>query len=86
MQASLEPTVEQPTAVASAEACQRSATMFTHRASISAVIGYSSLSIRFLSAQSSISRPACGSMNVVTNVARFRRELPSSISSSVIRR
>ena len=56
--------------------------MFTQRASISAVCGYSSLSIMFLSKHSAISLCACGSIHVVTNVATFRRAFPSSISSS----
>ena len=56
--------------------------MLTQRISSSAVCGYSSLSIMFLSKHSAISRSACGSIQVVTKVARFRRALPSSISSS----
>jgi hypothetical protein len=56
--------------------------MLTQRVSISAVWGYSSLSIMFLSRHSAISDLACGSIHVVTNVARFRRALPSIISSS----
>ena len=56
--------------------------MFTQRISSSAVCGYSSLSIMFLSEHSAISRAACGSIHVLTNVAMFRRALPSSISSS----
>ena len=56
--------------------------MLTQRISSSAVCGYSSLSIMFLSKHSAIRRSACGSIHVVTNVARFSRALPSSISSS----
>lgn len=56
--------------------------MATQRRSSSAVCGYSSLSIMFLSTHSSIRARASGSMEVVTKVARFRRALPSSISSS----
>ncbi len=56
--------------------------MFTQRRSSSAVCGYSSLSIMFLSAHSAISTRACGSIQVVTKVARFSRAFPSSISSS----
>ncbi len=82
MHASLEPVVEQPTADRGSGACHRSASIVTHRCSSSAVRGYSSLSIMFLSRHSAISTPACGSIHVVTNVARFSRELPSSISSS----
>ena len=59
--------------------------MFTHRRSISAVCGYSSLSIMFLSATFAISVPAGGGIHVVTNVARFSRALPSSSSSLEIR-
>jgi hypothetical protein len=36
----------------------------------------------FLAEQSAISRSASGSIHVVTNVARLRRALPSSMSSS----
>ena len=82
--ASLEPVVEQPVAVAAEGACQRSLRMLTHRISSSAVCGYSSLSIMFLSRQAPISSRACGSIHVVTKVARLRRALPSSISSSLI--
>ena len=49
MQASLDPVVEVPTASVASGAFQRSAMMFTQRRSISAVCGYSSLSIMFLS-------------------------------------
>ena len=58
--------------------------MFTQRISISAVSGYSSLSIMFLSKHSAISFSACGSIQVVTKVATLSRALPSSISSSWI--
>ena len=56
--------------------------MLTQRVSISAVCGYSSLSIMFLSKHSAMSFSACGSIHVVTNVATLRRAFPSSISSS----
>ena len=56
--------------------------MFTQRDSSSAVCGYSSLSIMFFSRHSVISTCASGSIQVVTNVARFSRALPSSNSSS----
>ena len=82
MQASLEPVVEQPTASSATGACQRRDSMFTQRSSISAVCGYSSLSIMFLSKVSAMSLSAWGSIQVVTKVARFRRALPSSMSSS----
>ena len=64
-------------------ACQRSASMCTQRASISADCGYSSLSIMFLSMhlRHQLGRPR-GSDHVWQKVARFWRELPSSISSS----
>ena len=84
--ASLDPIVETPTASVSSGAWNRCATMFTQRRSISAVCGYSSLSIMFLSKASAISLSASGSIHVVTNVARLRRELPSSSSSSWINR
>src|SRR5215208_7805905 len=78
--ASLEPVVEQPTPWSGP--CHSRLSMLTHRISSSAVCGYSSLSIMFLSRHSAISASACGSIHVVTNVATFRRALPSSISSS----
>ena len=86
--ASLEPIVEAPTESASGSsgAWNRCATMFTQRRSISAVCGYSSLSIMFLSNASAIRRSASGSIHVVTNVARLSRELPSRSSSSWISR
>ena len=80
--ASLEPVVEQPVASSAAGAFQRLARMLTQRISISAVCGYSSLSIMFLSKHSAMSFSACGSIHVDTNVATFRRALPSSMSSS----
>ena len=91
MTASLDPTVETPVALdgsssRSPSAWNRSATMHTQRDSIAAVAGYSSLSIMFLSNVSAISFSACGSIHVVTNVARFNRELPSSINSSWMKR
>jgi len=84
MTASLDPIVEAP--IGGPGALNRLLTMLTQRRSISAVCGYSSLSIMFLSKDSAIRRSACGSIHVVTNVARFRRLLPSSSSSSWIRR
>ncbi len=80
--ASLEPVVDVPVAFASSGAFHSWAIIRTQRPSIAAVCGYSSLSIMFLSAVSANSRRASSSMYVVTNVARFCRELPSSISSS----
>jgi hypothetical protein len=84
MHASLDPVVEQPVAFSGSGACHRSARIDTQRRSISAVCGYSSLSIMFLSTLSAISWDACGSIHVVTKVARFSRALPSSSSSSWI--
>ena len=63
-------------------ACHRSASMCTQRASISAVCGYSSLSIMFLLTESAIRARSSGSAHVWQNVARFWRALPSSITSS----
>jgi hypothetical protein len=90
MHASLDPVVEQPVDPAwpasgapdMAGACHRSARMATQRRSSSAVCGYSSLSIMFLLRHSAMSTSACGSIHVVTNVARFCRALPSRMSSS----
>src|SRR5829696_3440365 len=82
MAASLEPVVEHPVAELVSGEFQRRLSMLTQRISSSAVWGYSSLSIMFLSKHSAISFSACGSIHVVTNVARFRRALPSSMSSS----
>ncbi len=82
MAASLEPVVEQPVASSWPGEPHRSDRMFTHRISSSAVCGYSSLSIMFLSKVSAISRAAWGSIHVVTKVARFRRAFPSTMSSS----
>ena len=83
MQASLEPVVEVPTVSCASGACQRSPSMFTQRSSSSAVCGYSSLSIMFLSYVCAISRAISGSSHVWQKVARLRRELPSTISSSL---
>ncbi|MEJ7584428.1 MAG: hypothetical protein WKF43_10165 [Acidimicrobiales bacterium] len=81
MAASLDPVVEQPVA-SPPGACHSRPNIDTHRRSSSAVWGYSSLSIMFLSMQASMSALASGSIHVVTKVARLRRALPSSISSS----
>src|SRR5215211_6310399 len=82
MAASLDPVVEHPVASSVLGEFQRRLSMLTQRISSSAVWGYSSLSIMFLSKVSAISLSACASMCVVTKVARFRRALPSSMSSS----
>ena len=60
MQASEDPMAEVPTVLAAPGACHRSASMCTQRASISAVCGYSSLSIRFLLIDSAMSREEFG--------------------------
>ncbi len=77
--ASLDPIVEQPSAGEPLGAFHKAASMFTQRTSSSAVCGYSSLSIMFLSRHSAISRSASGSIHVVTNVARLSRAFPSSM-------
>jgi hypothetical protein len=82
--ASLEPVVDVPVASSASGEFQSRLSMLTHRASSSAVAGYSSLSIMFLSNVSSMSRRASGSIHVLTNVARLSLALPSSISSSWI--
>src|SRR5215213_9518364 len=82
MAASLEPVVEHPVAWSVLGEFHRRLSMLTQRISSSAVWGYSSLSIMFLSKASAISFSASGSIHVVTNVARLRRALPSSMSSS----
>ena len=80
MMASDEPMVDTPTP--SSGAWKSRDTMLMQRFSISAVCGYSSLSIMFLAKHSVISFSAWGSIQVVTKVARLSRALPSSSSSS----
>ena len=82
MHASDEPIAEAPTVFVASGAFHRSAIMWTHRRSISAVWGYSSLSIMFLLTESAIRPITSGSTQVWQKVARFWRALPSSISSS----
>src|SRR4249919_364543 len=82
MHASDEPMAEAPMVLAASGAFHRSAIMCTHRRSISADCGYSSLSIMFLLTDSAIKARTSGSTHVWQNVARFWRALPSSISSS----
>ena len=65
-------------------AFHRSASIWTQRRSISAVWGYSSLSIMFLLMERSISWWTSASSHVWQKVARFWRALPSSSSSSEI--
>ena len=79
MQASDEPMAEAPTVLAASGAFHRSASMCTQRDSISAVCGYSSLSIMFLLTDSAIRARTSGSTHVWQNVARFCRALPSSM-------
>ena len=78
--ASEEPIVETPTP--SSGAWKSREIMLMQRFSISAVCGYSSLSIMFFAKHSVISFSACGSIQVVTKVARLSRALPSRSSSS----
>ena len=73
---------EAPTVLAASGAFHRSAIMCTHRRSISADCGYSSLSIMFLLIDMAIRPRTSGSSHVWQNVARFWRELPSRINSS----
>ena len=80
--ASLDPVVEHPVGSAAPGAFQSRLSMATQRDSSSAVCGYSSLSIMFLSTHSAMSFSACGSIQVVTKVATLSRAFPSSISSS----
>ncbi len=82
MHASDDPMAEHPTAPPSSGAFHRSASIWTHRRSISAVCGYSSLSIMFLLIDRSISWWTSSSSHVWQKVARFWRALPSSRSSS----
>ena len=82
MQASDDPMPDAPMVLAASGAFHRSASMCTHRRSISAVWGYSSLSIMFLSMHRSIRAWTSGSSQVWQKVARFWREFPSSINSS----
>ena len=60
MQASEEPMAEAPTVLAASGAFHRSASMCTHRRSISAVCGYSSRSIMFLLIDSAIRAKSLG--------------------------
>ena len=82
MQASEDPMADEAAVLAASGAFQRSAIMCAARRSISAVCGYSSRSIMLVSMASSMSWWTSGSSQVWQNVARFWRELPSSISSS----
>src|SRR5271167_2910925 len=84
MQASEDPMAEQPTGSSVVGAFHRWDRMETQRRSISAVWGYSSLSMRFLSIQTSINLWTSGSSHVWQKVARFWRALPSRSNSSEI--
>src|SRR5580658_3058115 len=64
MQASDDPTAEVPTVLIASGACHNSASMCTQRFSISAVCGYSSLSIMFLLTDSAIRASISGSAQV----------------------
>ena len=91
MHASDDPIAEVPTASWVSGAFQRSASMWTQRRSISAAVGYSSLSIRFLLIERAMSFMTSSDSHVWQKVARFWCALPSrSISrltiSKVIRR
>src|ERR1035441_7727451 len=76
MHASDEPMAEHPRAPPSFGPFHRSASIWTQRRSISAVWGYSSLSIMFLLIDRSISRWTSSSSQVWQKVARFWRALP----------
>jgi hypothetical protein len=80
MIASDEPWVRAP--VVSPGAWNRSASIRMQRCSISAVRGYSAWSMKLRCRFSAMIRWACGSIQVVTNVARFRAGSPSSAMSS----
>src|SRR6202034_1609245 len=80
--ASLDPVVEHPIALAAFGEFHKSASMCTQRDSSSAICGYSSLSIMFLSRHSSMSLRISGSTHVWQKVATFCREFPSSNNSS----
>ena len=82
MQASDDPMVDVPMAVCGSGARHSRARIRQQRSSISAVAGYSSLSIMFLSKDSAYRRPAASSIQVPTKVARLSRAFPSSIASS----
>ena len=84
MIASDDPCVRAP--VVSPGALNRLASMRMQRCSISAVCGYSAWSMKFRCRFSATIRLASGSIQVVTNVARLRIGIPSSTSSSPIRR
>ncbi len=79
MIASDEPMVPTPTEPRGSGALNRSASMCTHASSINEAAGYSSWSMWFLRSVSWISCSASGSIQVVTNEARFSVSRPSSM-------
>jgi hypothetical protein len=68
--------LEMPVNIVQEKVCHITAKSLFDRSSGSAVWGYSSLSIMFLSNVSAINSRASGSIQVVTNVARFKRAFP----------
>ena len=80
MIASDDPWVRAP--VVSPGAWKRSASIRMQRCSISAVRGYSAWSMKLRWRFAAMICWACGSIHVVTNVARFRAGSPSSARSS----
>src|SRR6478735_2071040 len=80
MIASEDPWVRAP--VVSPGAWKRSASIRIQRCSISAVRGYSAWSMKFRCRFAAMICWACGSIHVVTKVARFRAGSPSSARSS----
>ena len=80
MIASDEPIVATPTTLALSGALNRSPSMCTAASSTSDAAGYSSWSMWFLRSVSWMSFSAWGSIQVVTNDARFSVSRPSSIS------
>ena len=79
MIASDEPIVATPTTCVESGALNRSPSMCTQASSISDAAGYSSWSMWFLRRVSWMSFSACGSIQVVTNDARFSVSRPSSM-------
>ena len=82
MIASEEPIVAVPVGREPAGAWNSRPIIETTRRCTTSVCGYSSWSIRFLASVSTASRSACGSIQLVTNEARFSAGLPSRLSSS----
>ncbi len=78
MIASEEPIVATPTARSTSGAFHRSASIRTQTCSTRSAIGYSSWSMWFVCSASSMRRRASGSIDVVTNDARFIDGRPST--------